>query len=98
MKKIIMAGLFCLSLLMVPAGTSQVQASQASATTEFVYRGTSSTVIDRGPGVSGGKNQAAKTGVKADIGGYLMLASGSGVVLLLLSAVKKKSEDNKEAV
>ena len=54
MKKIIMAGLFCLSLLMVPAGTSQVQASQASATTEFVYRGTSSTVIDRGPGVSVG--------------------------------------------
>ena len=98
MKKIIMAGLFCLSLLMVPAGTSQVQASQASATTEFVYRETSSTVIDRGPGVSGGENQAAKTGVKADIGGYLMLASGTGVVLLLLSAVKKKSEDNKEAV
>ena len=60
MKKIIMAGLFCLSLLMVPAGASQVQASQASATTEFVYRGTSSTVIDRGPGVSGGGEPGSK--------------------------------------
>lgn len=93
MRKIILVAIICFSLLMIPVNSVQVHAASnsAEATTEFVYRSTKKTEINRG-------GTTVKTGDSIELGNWLMLASGSGVVLLLVIAAKKKSEENKEAV
>ena len=88
MKKWILTGIFSLCLLTAPLGAVEVHAAgDAQATTEFVYRPSKKTQIDRG-------SAAAKTGDSAELGKWLMLGSGSGMLLLLLLlGLKRRSEE-----
>ena len=88
MRKIILAAIICFSLLIIPANTAQVHAASnsAEATTEFVYKSTKKTEIDRG-------GTSVKTGDSTEPGRWLMLGSGSGMLLLLLLlGLKRRNE------
>ena len=87
MKKWILTGILSLCLLTAPSGAVEVHAAgDAQATTEFTYRPSKKTQIDRG-------SAAAKTGDNAELGKWLMLGSGSGMLLLLLLlGLKRRSE------
>ena len=66
---------------------SRRRSGDAQATTEFVYRPSKKTQIDRG-------SAAAKTGDNAELGKWLMLGSGSGMLLLLLLlGTKRRNEE-----
>lgn len=88
MKKRILTGVLSLCLLAVPLSAAEVQAStQAQGTTEFTYRSTKKTQIDRG-------GTSVKTGDSMELGNWLMLASGSGILLFLLVGLRKgKAEE-----
>ena len=89
MKKRILIGVLSLCLLAAPLSTMEVQAAtQAQGTTEFTYRSTKKTQIDRG-------GTSVKTGDSTELGNWLMLASGSGILLLLLIGLKKESRGGK---
>ena len=92
MKKWILTGIFSRCLLTAPLGEVEVHAAgDAQATTEFVYRPSKKTQIDRG-------SAAAKTGDNAELGKWLMLGSGSGILLLLLAGLRRRrEEENGEA-
>lgn len=95
MKKLILAGLLCLSLLVSLPDVMQVQAAsgEASATTEFVYRSTKKTEINRGPGTGSGGNTTVQTGDTTEIGSWLMTLSGSALILLLLLWLRQREEE-----
>lgn len=87
MKKRILIGVLSLCLLAAPLSMTEVQAAaQAQATTEFSYRSTKKTQIDRG-------GTTVKTGDNIELGNWLMLASGSGILLLLLVGVRKRKAE-----
>ena len=88
MRKIILAAIICFSLLVIPVNSVQVHAASnsAEATTEFVYRTTKKTEIDRG-------GTSVKTGDSTELGNWLMLASGSGILLLLLMGLRRRAEE-----
>ena len=93
MRKIILAAMICFSLLIIPANPAQVHAASnsAEATTEFVYKSTKKTQIDRG-------GTSVKTGDSTEPGRWLMLGSGSGILLLLLAGMRRRrEEENGEA-
>lgn len=95
MKKSILAGLICLSLLMVPVNAVRAEAAAApQGQTQFVYYGTSKTEIDRGPGITAGGS--AKTGDTTKIGNWLMALSGSALILFLIEAVRRKEKEDEE--
>ena len=84
MKKRILIGVLSLCLLAAPLSTTEVQAAtQAQGTTEFTYRSTKKTQIDRG-------GTSVKTGDSTELGNWLMLAAGSGILLLLLIGLRKR--------
>ena len=65
--------------------------NSAEATTEFVYKSTKKTQIDRG-------GTSVKTGDSTEPGSWLMLGSGSGILLLLLAGLRRRrEEENGEA-
>ena len=88
MRKIILVAIICFSLLMIPVNSVQVHAASnsAEATTEFVYRSTKKTEINRG-------GTTVKTGDSIELGNWLMLASGSGILLLLLMGLRRRAEE-----
>lgn len=88
MKKIILVVILCFSLLVIPVNSVQVQAASGSpqGTTEFTYRSTKKTEIDRG-------GTTVKTGDNAELGNWLMLASGSGILLFLLIGLRKRKSE-----
>ena len=88
MRKIILVAIICFSLLMIPVNSVQVHAASnsAEATTEFVYRSTKKTEINRG-------GTSVKTGDSTELGNWLMLASGSGILLLLLMGLRGRAEE-----
>ena len=88
MKKRILIGVLSLCLLAAPLSTTEVQAAtQAQGTTEFTYRSTKKTQIDRG-------GTSVKTGDSTEPGRWLMLGSGSGILLLfLLLGLKRRNEE-----
>lgn len=87
MKKRILIGVLSLCLLAAPLSMTEVQAStQAQATTEFTYRSSKKTQIDRG-------GTSVKAGDNIELGNWLMLASGSGILLLLVGLRKRKAEE-----
>ncbi len=89
MRKIILVAIICFSLLMIPANPAQVHAASnsAEATTEFVYKSAKKTQIDRG-------GTSVKTGDSTEPGRWLMLGSGSGILLLfLLLGLKRRNEE-----
>ena len=89
MRKIILVAMTCFSLLVIPVNSVQVHAASnsAEATTEFVYKSTKKTQIDRG-------GTSVKTGDSTEPGRWLMLGSGSGMLLLLLLlGLKRRSEE-----
>ena len=88
MRKIILVAIICFSLLMIPVNSVQVHAASnsAEATTEFVYRSTKKTEINRG-------GTSVKTGDSIELGNWLMLASGSGILLLLLMGLRRRAEE-----
>ena len=88
MRKIILVAIICFSLLMIPVNSVQVHAASnsAEATTEFVYKSTKKTQIDRG-------GTSVKTGDSTEPGRWLMLASGSGILLLLLMGLRGRAEE-----
>ena len=88
MKKRILIGVLSLCLLAAPLSTMEVQAAtQAQGTTEFTYRSTKKTQIDRG-------GTSVKTGDSTEPGRWLMLGSGSGILLLfLLLGLKRRNEE-----
>ena len=89
MRKIILVAIICFSLLMIPVNSVQVHAASnsAEATTEFVYKSTKKTQIDRG-------GTSVKTGDSTEPGRWLMLGSGSGILLLfLLLGLKRRNEE-----
>ena len=89
MRKIILVAIICFSLLMIPVNSVQVHAASnsAEATTEFVYKSTKKTQIDRG-------GTSVKTGDSTELGSWLMLGSGSGILLLfLLLGLKRRNEE-----
>ena len=96
MRKIILVAIICFSLLIIPANPAQVHAASnsahaasnsAEATTEFVYKSTKKTQIDRG-------GTSVKTGDSTEPGRWLMLGSGSGILLLfLLLGLKRRNEE-----
>ena len=104
MKKSILAVLICLSLLMMPAGMPRAEAaaSDPQGQTQFVYRGTGKTEIDKGPGITTGGNKseagtrAAKTGDTTNIGNWLMVLSGSALILFLVGAAKYRKREDEE--
>ena len=93
MRKIILVAIICFSLLVIPVNSVQVHAASnsAEATTEFVYRSTKKTEINRG-------GTTVKTGDSIELGNWLMLASGSGIFLFLLIGLRKRKaeEENGE--
>ena len=89
MRKIILVAMTCFSLLVIPVDSVQVHAASnsAEATTEFVYKSTKKTQIDRG-------GTSVKTGDSTEPGRWLMLGSGSGILLLfLLLGLKRRNEE-----
>ena len=88
MRKIILVAIICFSLLVIPVNSVQVHAASnsAEATTEFVYKSTKKTQIDRG-------GTSVKTGDSTELGNWLMLASGSGILLLLLMGLRGRAEE-----
>lgn len=88
MRKFILAGLICLSLLVSLPGEMQVYAGsgETSATTEVVYRSTKKTEINRGTGT-------AKTGDTVEMGSWLMTLSGSALILFLLLWLRQREEE-----
>ncbi len=89
MRKIILVAIICFSLLVIPVNSVQVHAASnsAEATTEFVYKSTKKTQIDRG-------GTSVKTGDSTEPGRWLMLGSGSGILLLfLLLGLKRRNEE-----
>ena len=88
MRKIILVAIICFSLLVIPVNSVQVHAASnsAEATTEFVYKSTKKTQIDRG-------GTSVKTGDSTELGNWLMLASGSGILLLLLMGLRRRAEE-----
>ena len=89
MRKIILVAIICFSLLVIPVNSVQVHAASnsAEATTEFVYKSTKKTQIDRG-------GTSVKTGDSTELGSWLMLGSGSGILLLfLLLGLKRRNEE-----
>ena len=88
MRKIILVAIICFSLLMIPVNSVQVHAASnsAEATTEFVYKSTKKTQIDRG-------GTSVKTGDSTEPGRWLMLGSGSGILLLLLAGLRRRREE-----
>ena len=93
MRKIILVAIICFSLLVIPVNSVQVHAASnsAEATTEFVYKSTKKTQIDRG-------GTSVKTGDSTEPGRWLMLGSGSGILLLLLAGMRRRrEEENGEA-
>ena len=93
MRKIILVAIICFSLLMIPVNSVQVHAASnsAEATTEFVYRSTKKTEINRG-------GTTVKTGDSIELGNWLMLASGSGIFIFLLIGLDnwmRKGENGK---
>ena len=88
MRKIILVAIICFSLLVIPVNSVQVHAASnsAEATTEFVYRSTKKTEINRG-------GTTVKTGDSIELGNWLMLASGSGILLLLLMGLRRRAEE-----
>ena len=88
MRKIILVAMTCFSLLVIPVNSVQVHApsNSAEATTEFVYRTTKKTEINRG-------GTSVKTGDSTELGNWLMLASGSGILLLLLMGLRRRAEE-----
>ena len=89
MRKIILVAMTCFSLLVIPVNSVQVHAASnsAEATTEFVYRTTKKTEINRG-------GTSVKTGDSTEPGRWLMLGSGSGILLLfLLLGLKRRNEE-----
>lgn len=88
MRKIILVAIICFSLLVIPVNSVQVHAASnsAEATTEFVYRSTKKTEINRG-------GTSVKTGDSIELGNWLMLASGSGILLLLLMGLRRRAEE-----
>ena len=88
MRKIILAAIICFSLLVIPVNSVQVHAASnsAEATTEFVYKSTKKTQINRG-------GTSVKTGDSTELGNWLMLASGSGILLLLLMGLRRRAEE-----
>ena len=89
MRKIILVAIICFSLLVIPVNSVQVHAASnsAEATTEFVYKSTKKTQIDRG-------GTSVKTGDSTEPGRLLMLGSGSGILLLfLLLGLKRRNEE-----
>ena len=88
MRKIILVAMTCFSLLVIPVNSVQVHAASnsAEATTEFVYKSTKKTQIDRG-------GTSVKTGDSTELGNWLMLASGSGILLLLLMGLRRRAEE-----
>ena len=89
MRKIILVAMTCFSLLVIPVNSVQVHAASnsAEATTEFVYRSTKKTEINRG-------GTTVKTGDSTEPGRWLMLGSGSGILLLfLLLGLKRRNEE-----
>ena len=97
-RKSRLAVLICLSLLMMPAGMPRAEAaaSDPQGQTQFVYRGTGKTEIDKGPGITTSGTQAVKTGDTTDIGNWLMILSGSALVLFLIGAAKRKKHESEE--
>lgn len=93
MKKLILAGLLCLSLLVSLPDVMQVKAAsgETSATTEFVYRTSRKTQIDRGQGIP-------KTGDTTRAGDWLMALSGSSLILFLLFWLRQKEEEEESMV
>ena len=93
MRKIILVAIICYGLLIRPADPALVHAASnsAEATTEFVYKSTKKTEIDRG-------GTSVKTGDSTEPGRWLMLGSGSGILLLLLAGLRRRrEEENGEA-
>ena len=94
MRKIILVAMTCFSLLVIPVNSVQVHAASnsAEATTEFVYKSTKKTQIDRG-------GTSVKTGDSTELGSWLMLGSGSGILLLfhLLGLKRRNEEESGEA-
>ena len=90
MKKIILVAIICFSLLMIPINSVQVHAASNSteATTEFVYKSTKKTEINRGMGQS----PAIKTGDIQNIGNWMMLLSGSALILFLMFLLRQREE------
>ena len=89
MRKAILVAIICFSLLVIPVNSVQVHAASnsAEATTEFVYKSTKKTQIDRG-------GTSVKTGDSTEPGRWLMLGSGSGILLLfLLLGLKRRNEE-----
>ena len=89
MRKIILVAMTCFSLLVIPVNSVQVHAASnsAEATTVFVYKSTKKTQIDRG-------GTSVKTGDSTEPGRWLMLGSGSGILLLfLLLGLKRRNEE-----
>lgn len=88
MRKIILVAIICFSLLVIPVNSVQVHAASnsAEATTEFVYKSTKKTQINRG-------GTSVKTGDSTELGNWLMLASGSGILLLLLMGLRRRAEE-----
>ena len=92
MKKTILIGILSLCLLAAPLSTAEVQAStQTQATTEFVYRTSRKTQIDRGQGIP-------KTGDTTRAGDWLMALSGSSLILFLLFWLRQKEEEEESMV
>lgn len=95
MKKFILAGLICLTLLVALPDQIHVQAasSEASATTEFVYRTSKKTEINRGPGTGSGGNTTVQTGDTTEVGSWLMTLSGSALILFLLLWLRQREKE-----
>ena len=88
MRKIRLVAMNCFSHIVRLVISVQVHAASnsAEATTEFVYRTTKKTEIDRG-------GTSVKTGDSTELGNWLMLASGSGILLLLLMGLRRRAEE-----
>lgn len=95
MRKIILAAIICFSLLIIPANTAQVHAASNSeeATTEFVYKSTKKTEINRGTGQS----STIKTGDAPNIGNWMMLLSGSALILFLMLLLRQREEQKRDS-
>nr|WP_294494101.1 hypothetical protein [uncultured Mediterraneibacter sp.] len=100
MKKFILAGLICLTLLAALPDQMHVQAAsgEVSTTTEFVYRTSKKTEINRGPGTGSGGNTAAKTGDTTEAGNWLMMLSGSALILFLLLWLRQREERTEDSI
>ena len=88
MKKRFLIGILSLCLLAAPLGAAEVHAASGDvqATTEFTYRSSRKTQIDRG-------TATVKTGDNMELGRWLMLGSGSGMLLLLLLALRRRDRE-----